>query len=580
MFIIYTIVLLSISFWAFVGFKVIKTVSNKDELFKCITLLSSKYESIKYSQMQRNDDSTVVAYQNLYDVQYYNIKLSFDIPKKYVFGNVEMNALNLSDTLNKIYVNFSSAMKVNSIKLKGDEILYKQIEDYIIIDSKNKIKIAESFSVLISYEGSPENKSFDSFGFKTFDDEPAIYTLSEPDYASSWWPCKDLINDKFTFQISMTVPDQLTAVSNGLLKDVKDEENNQKTYTWESGYPIPTYLVSIAIGKYDTWSDIYFSTDSSKKMNVDYYTYPSYTEKAKSDWKNTVSMIQYFSDTFGEYPFIKEKYGMAMFGWISGAMEHQTISSMGYTLVTGTGRYENVVVHELVHQWFGDAITPESWKDIWLNEGFATYGEALWTEHNEGKEAYQNFMKKQDYGFFQGTVYDPEGFIFGPTVYNKGAWCIHMLRGVVGDSVFFKIVKTYYEKFKYKNADTWDFKKVCEEVSGTDLTYFFNQWIFSFTGRPEYKYSWRSDDFIDQKNLGFYTVRLNLRQTQKEDEIYKMPVKITVKTEKGTEEFSFFNDKKVQQFEQPVTGKPLEVSIDNENWILKKIEKEDYKESY
>ena len=112
-------------------------------------------------------------------------------------------------------------------------------------------------------------------------------------------------------------------------------------------------------------------------------------------------------------------------------------------------------------------------------------------------------MKKQDYGYFQGTVYNPEGFIFGPTVYKKGAWCLHMLRGVVGDSVFFNIIRTYYEKFKYKTADTWDFKKVCEQVSGTDLTYFFNQWIFNGTGRPEYKYSWKSDDFMDQKDSGY-----------------------------------------------------------------------------
>ena len=267
-----------------------------------------------------------------------------------------------------------------------------------------------------------------------------------------------------------------------------------------------------------------------------------------------------------------------MFGWSGGAMEHQTISSMGYTTVTGDQRYESIVAHELVHQWFGDAVSPESWKDIWLNEGFATYGEALWEEHTGGKEGYDRFMKNQDYGFYKGTVYAPEGFIFGPTVYKKGAWCLHMLRGVTGDSVFFKIVRTYYEKYKYKNAGTQDFKNVCEQVSGTDLTYFFNQWIFTGTGRPEYKYSWKYDDFMDQKNTGIYTLRVNLRQTQKEELIYKMPVNILVKTDKGEENFTFFNDMETQQFEQPVSGKPLEVIIDNDNRILKKIQKEDYKD--
>ncbi|MEO8209866.1 MAG: hypothetical protein ABI840_04865, partial [bacterium] len=119
-----------------------------------------------------------------------------------------------------------------------------------------------------------------------------------------------------------------------------------------------------------------------------------------------------------------------------------------------------------------------------------------------------------------------------------------------------------------------------EEVSGTDLTYFFNQWIFEGKGRPEYRFSWKSEDFMDEKNTGIYTLRLNLRQVQDDYDVYKMPVKFTVKTDTGIEEFSFFNDMKTQQFEQPVNGKPTEVIIDNENWIMKKIEKENYQDKY
>ncbi|MDQ3019448.1 MAG: M1 family metallopeptidase [Bacteroidota bacterium] len=573
-------VLISISFWGFISFKVITDVVSENGLSRCMNVLSSKYNTFKYSDIAREEDSSVVSYQNLYDVQNYKLKLSFDIPKKFIFGNLEMTALSFSDTLNKIYLNFSSDMKVNNVRLNSEIVSFKHEKDFIIIDSKFKTIASNNFIVKIEYEGSPKNEGFDSFGFKTFDDEPAIYTLSEPNYAPTWWPCKDQTNDKTTFEMILTVPPPLTAVSNGSLLEVKDESNGDKTFYWKESYPITTYLVSIAIGKYDKWSETYLSLDSSKQMPVDYYTYPTYTDRAKIDWKNTINMLQYFSKTFGEYPFINEKYGMAMFGWISGAMEHQTISSMGYILVTGSGKFEDIVVHELVHQWFGDAVSPKSWKDIWLNEGFATYGEALWKEHSNGKEAYQNFMKKNDYGSFQGTVYNPEGFIFGPTVYNKGAWCLHMLRGTVGDSVFFDIVRTYFESYKYKTADTYDFKKICEDVSGTDLTYFFNQWIFEGKGRPDYKYSWKSEDFMDEKNTGIYTLRLNLRQVQDDYDVYKMPVKFTVKTDNGTEEFSFFNDMKKQQFELPVNGKPSEVIIDNENWIMKKIEKETYQDKY
>lgn len=563
------------SFWGFVGVKVIKQVIIERDFSKCSRIIASKFYGYPYNDIQRSDDSLVVSFQNLYDVQNYKLKLSFNIAEKYVYGNLEMNALNLSDTLNKIYINLSDDLKVSQVTLNGSNVPFDHDNDYIIINSTGSVAQSENFVVTISYEGSPKTSGFDSFSFKTINNEPSIYSLSEPDYAPSWWPCKDLPSDKATLEMRITVPNELTAVSNGLLKEVITESNGDKTFYWKSDYLITTYLVSIAISKYDSWSDIYVSEDGSKQMNVDYYTYPSYTEKAKYDWKNTVSMIGFFSKMFGEYPFINEKYGMAMFGWVGGAMEHQTISSMGYTLVTGNGRYEDIVVHELVHQWFGDAVSPQSWKDIWLNEGFATYGEALWEEHNGGQQAYIDFLRKEDYGHFSGTVYNPEGFIFGPTVYNKGAWCLHMLRGVVGDSTFFKIIKSYYQQYKYKNANTWDFKRVCEEISGTDLTYFFNQWIFEGTGRPYYKYSWNSD-----KNSDSFTLRINLRQTQEDYDVYKMPVKVTVRTDSGNEEFTFFNDMKTQQIEQPVKGKPIDVLIDNENWIMKRIEKEEYKGNY
>ncbi len=578
--IVFFIVIVCISFWTFVGFKFVKNVYFENGLSKYLRVIASKYEDMKYSNIQRNEDSTIVNYQNLYDVQNYKLGLSFDIPKKYIYGNLEMSAINLSDTLNSIYINCSTELNIKSISLNNENVSFQHIKDYIIIDSRNKIEISKILVVNIKYEGSPRNSGFDSFGFKTFDNEPAIYTLSEPDYAPSWWPCKDLTTDKSTFEMLITVPSELTAVSNGTLQEIRKEDSGESTFYWKTSYPITTYLVSLAIGKYDKWTDIYNSHDGSTHMPVEYYSYPSYTDKARIDWKNTVNMIDFFSGAFGEYPFINEKYGMAMFGWISGAMEHQTITSMGYTLVSGSGRNDNVVAHELVHQWFGDAVSPKSWKDIWLNEGFATYGEALWQEHTGGKESYISYLKKEDLGYFQGTVYNPEGFLFGTTVYNKGAWCLHMLRGVVGDSVFFEIVKTYYERFKYKNADTWDFKDVCQEVSGTDLTYFFNQWIFNGKGRPDYKYSWKSEASQDEKDTGNYILKLNLRQDQDEDVLYKMPVRVEVITNQGNQDFTFLNNEKNQMFEQKINGKPVEVLIDNENWILKKIEKEEYTGKY
>lgn len=575
------VLLVSAAYWIFTASFLFSKAVKEEKFIRCITALSSKYQQFVYSDYRRNEDNGEISYQSLYDVKNYDLKLSFDIPSKYLYGTLEMNSASISDTLRKIYINLSQDMKVLSVRLNDNQADFIHKDNFLIISVNGSIRNNEEFKAEVKYEGSPKNYGFDSFSFKTFSGDAAIYTLSEPEYASTWWPCKDIPSDKFTIDISITVPSQLTAVSNGLLKEVRDEENGEKTFVWKSSYPIATYLVSLAIGKYDKWTDTYYSKDSLQKMPVEYYSYPEYTENAKADWKNTVRMIGFFSDKFGEYPFIKEKYGMAMFGWVGGAMEHQTISSMGYTLVKGNGQYEYISVHELAHQWFGDAVTPESWKDIWLNEGFASYSEALWIENEKGTEAYRKYLKNEDYGFFQGTVYNPEGFIFGPTVYNKGAWCLHMLRGTVGDSVFFEILRKYYDRYKYKNANTYDFQKICEEVSGTDLKYFFDQWIFTGTGRPDYRYSWKADDFQDQTGTGIYTLRIKLRQVQEDSSgVYKMPVRFTVITDNGSQEIKFFNDMKVQQFEHPVRGKPVEVLIDNENWILKKSQIEEYKDTY
>jgi aminopeptidase N len=372
----------------------------------------------------------------------------------------------------------------------------------------------------------------------------------------------------------MTVPSELTAASSGIMTDEIDNNDGSKTFIWESKYPITTYLVSVMIGKYDYWKEEYTSLDGTKKMPVEYYSYPNLTEKAKYDWANTVEMIELYSQLFGEYPFLDEKYGMATFGWTSGAMEHQTLSSMGYLTLTGNGYFEPVVAHELAHQWFGDAISPESWRDIWLNEGFASYSEALWEEHKNGKEGMVKYLRKEDYGFFLGTIYDPQNDIFSPTVYQKASWVLHMLRGIVGDEDFFKILRTYYDEYKYKTANTYQFIEVCERVSGQDLSYFFEEWIFKGTGRPSYEYSWVADEYDGQEGTDTYMLRLTVEQKQnKKDnwELFKMPIKVTVVTDKGEEELTFFNDQKKQVFAHPITGKPTKVYLDKDSWILKKV---------
>jgi aminopeptidase N len=568
---------------------------------KGMYIVEKFYDTFSSSSGDLRDDSPeVIRQQNLYDARNYDLTLSFDVPNKSISGTCYMTYASLNDTLSTIYVNLYDNMTVSSVQFVNVmrlginyqdvtkipdyyDVPFKQTKDHIIITlDKNSIAMNGDLCVLkINYSGKPVKKGFDSFSFKELYGNMYIYTLSEPNWGPVWWPSKDFPDDKAETKMHLNVPTGWKGVSNGLLKDTVPNGDGTTTFNWESNYPTATYLVSIVVGRLAYWEDTYTSLDGNKQMPVVYYAFPRDSAKARIDWKPTPDMLKFFAETFGEYPFIDEKYGNVQFGWTSGAMEHQTITSYGYLLITGDNRYDHVNAHEIAHHWFGDAVTLEDWKNIWLNEGFASYCEALWTEHKEGKNAYLKYMKDFDYGYFSGTVYAPNGFIDNmaiyATIYQKGAWVLHMLRGVVGDEIFFKAVRAYFERYKYKNAETSELIEVFEEFYGSTLDWFFEEWVYKGTGRPRYEYSWKFEDFQGQKGSGKYTVRLQLNQVQKDDlEVYKMPVKVTVVTEAGEKEFSVFNDKREQSFLLTVDATPKEVFIDREGWILKKVAKGTY----
>jgi aminopeptidase N len=521
----------------------------------------------------------------MYDVIHYDLELGVDIKERSLSGKLTMTANSLSNDLDIIYINLYDNMNVSKVSYSFDEntpqnVSFTRENNYVIINPDVKPKNDSKFIVIIEYSGKPVNEGFDSFAFKDIYGSTIAYNLSEPNYGPTWWPSKDQPDDKTLFDMHITVPTSYQGVSNGKLIDSVQNNDNTSTFNWRSTYPIATYLVSIIAAKFTAWEDTYTSIDGTKQMPVVYYVFPKDYDKARIDWSATPEMIRFYSETFGEYPFIDEKYGMAQFGWTSGAMEHQTLTSMGYLLITGDNRYDNVVVHELAHHWFGDAVTLADWKNIWLNEGFATYSEALWVEYKQGKQAYLDYMKDNDFGYFSGTVYAPEGFIDDytvyATVYQKGGWVLHMLRGVIGDSVFFDAVKDYYETYKYKNATTEELVNIFEKHYGQDLDWFFDQWVYKGKSRPKYEYSWKFEDFQDQKNTGAYTVRLNIKQVQTDYDVYRMPIRITIITESDEKEFTVFNDQKDQSFLLTINSKPKEVRIDKDGWILKKVAKAKY----
>jgi len=504
--------------------------------------------------------------QSHYDAKYYKLDLTLNDTTEIIYGSVYMYAQALVDGFINLELNFfdNPQMYVDSVKTGTTSLSFNWYDDLIRITLDRPYN-QEPFDVIVYYHGHPLEGGLMAFdwGYHGSPSVPIISTLSEPYFAQSWWPCKDLPKDKAdSADINVTVRSDLYVASNGLLKEIVDN-GTTKTYMWHEKYPITTYLISIAATNYSIFSNWYYPVSKDvDSMEVIYYVYPERLSDAQALYPITPSMIEFFADTFGEYPFVEEKYGMAHFTW-GGAMEHQTCTS-----ISSSWYAEWVIAHELAHQWWGDYITCHDWHHIWLNEGFATYCEALWAGYAYGEDYYHTYMDYLEYTG-GGTIFVEDTTnawnIFSIIVYDKGAWVLHMLRHVVGDATFFDILRTYYSEYAHGVAVTEDFQELCEEVSGMDLDYFFQEWIYG-EYFPRYRYSW----IYESAGPGYYDVYLHLDQYQTSDPThFTMPVDITITAGGEDSTFVAFNDPRHQDFQFRVEGVPTNLQLDKDQWILR-----------
>jgi hypothetical protein len=498
-----------------------------------------------------------------YDVLHYEINMDIDIPGDSVrSAAIFIDCASETDTLTTADLNFQG-LDIDSITVDGVTAGYDRQGDRLLVDLGAAISQGDSFQVAVYYHGRPQTS-----GGGLYISSDVTYTMCEPEGARNWFPCYDKPSDKATADISITVPEGYIVASNGLLIGIaKDGEAKTHTYSWSETYPIATYLISLAISEYATFSYWYYGDGDT--MEIACYAPRDDSADAAADFANLPEMIACYGDLFGTYPFIEEKYGMATFPW-GGAMEHQTCTSWGFPL-PGNNYYDWVVAHELAHQWWGDWVSPDNWKEIWLNEGFATYSEALWMEHLYGGPGLRAYMQEmQDYYVSWETgsgmsfpIYDPPpGYLFSPTEYDKAGSVLHMLRFVVGHSVFFDILKTYGANHAYGCAVTDDFQSVCEDLSGQDLDWFFDEWIYG-PGFPDISFAW---NYELQKEIG-YLVNISLVQ-QQSGPLFEMPVEVSVTTAVETVLDTVLIDEESEQIQLIIAEEPLSVQLDPNEWML------------
>ena len=506
-----------------------------------------------------------------YDLKYHRFNWFVDPDTLYIEGQITSYFVSKSNSLDNLVFELTRYLIVDSILYHENKINFSHQTAYFLeIDLPVAILKNELDSVTIFYHGAPEQNGSGSFVKDMHDTSSIIWTLSEPYGSRDWWPCKQSLNDKID-SIDVIVKTTLgnRVASNGVL--VADSSDTSFAYFhWKHRYPIPAYLVAIAVTNYVTTSN--WVVDGVDSLEILNYIYPEDLSEFWNDLAMTVPIMELFIEKFGPYPFDKEKYGHAQFGR-NGGMEHQTMSFMGHFR-------GSLVAHELAHQWFGDKITCQSWEEIWINESFATFCDALYYEYFRDKKDLLDLKKSRiqsvtNYNGGSVYVYGADTNIVSRVFsyrlsYQKGAMVLNMLRLKLGDSLFFKGIRGFLDdpNLVYNYASTEDIRWHFEQSSGVDLEYFFNDWIYN-QGFPSY-----SIDIYPLKN--HLSLEFNQTQSHQTVDYFELAVPIRFYGSNGEEKtIVFHNDSAGQIFEVDLGFEADSFAFDPEFHLISKNNKID-----
>lgn len=425
-----------------------------------------------------------------YDVQHYDLQLDTDIANQVFEAVATLEITAAREGMERFSLDYAGP-PVKAVNVDGEAADWDH-EDYklwVILPAP--VHMGQVFTVTVEYAGWPgffasPYMPFLELGVFSDPERQTLFAFNEPDGARAWFPCNDHPLDKATFTFTITVPDHLTAVANGTPSPSVDNDDGTRTFAWRMDYPMATYLAVIAVGDYEVLE----LTGPHDIPIRHYYFADQPAESVHRTFAFTGQVMEFFEAVFGPYPF--DSYGHVLTPQGAVGMETQTMTIIPAGIVGASNPI--IVVHELSHQWFGDYISPASWSDIWLNEGFATYAEVLWTEYIGGWEAGANYLTRMEYetlgwGEAAGVAQPDVADLFGTNSYEKGGWVLHMLRREVGDEAFVDILRAYLERFGGGTASTQDFWDVAEEVSGQDLDDFFEQWLYR-PGNPAVTLYW------------------------------------------------------------------------------------------
>lgn len=512
------------------------------------------------------------AAENDYDVTYVKMDLKLaGNTSTYIEGDVSTTAKVIVSSMSNYVFELNTQLTIDSAKINGQLLTATNNNGVCTIPLSTPLSQNAVFTAEVFYHGQPAGGSqFFSVGIQT-DQSPywgtdVTYTLSESYESKDWWPCKQALQDKIdSADMWITVPNNLKAGSNGLLTNVTSLSGNLARYEWKTRYTIDYYLLSLSAAPYTDYSTYVHFPNSTDSMLMQNYVYGD-NSQTLNYWKSSLDSVSdillFYSDLVGRYPFWKEKYGHCM-APLNGGMEHQTMTTLGSFTTSLTS-------HELFHQWFGDHVTCATWKDIWLNEGFASYAEDLFYQHFYGDAAFKADMLSKHNLVLQsntGTVYvddtTNESRIFDERLtYDKGASVVHTLRFLVNDdSTFFAMLRDYQQQFAFGTATTDQFKNQAAQFLQTNLDTFMNQWVYG-QGYPVFSATWNQvgDDVI---------IKLNQSVTTSASvSLFYTPIEFKLTSANGDTIVRAYNTQASQVYNFKWDSTMTGMSIDPNDWLL------------
>jgi aminopeptidase N len=515
-----------------------------------------------------------------FDVLHYLIRTRFDAPNRTVIGDETITLKPLSAGFSSFALD-ASDMRIESVTLlpSGAELKWTQPPDKISISLDRPYAPVDAISVRIRYSATPRGGLiFVPARPDTTLSKPAqIWTQGEPEYNHHWFPCYDYPDDKATTEQYITTGASEIAISNGALAETTNNPDGTRTFHWVMNQPHSTYLTSLVVGDYVKLTDAY------RPVPLEYYTYHGTEQTALRAFAATPEMMRVFTGLLKyEYPY--QRYAQTIVtAYFFGGMENITATTHADSEILVSGEIpastEELLAHELAHSWFGDLVTCKSWKELWLNEGFATFMEAVFKEHKEGRDAYLVEMRENARLYLLEDVlryrrpivfdrYRNPLELFDATLYQKGAFILHMLREVVGDEIFWKSLNKYLDRHKYGNVETADLQRVFEQTSGKRLDWFFDQWIYK-AGYPELSVRYTY-------NQAARELSLRVEQTQTPDAqtpaVFRLPLEIELATASGAHTEHIEITQRTQAFNFKLDGKPLMIRFDRRAGVLKRLD--------